>query len=277
MSFQCLVGHSQWDAAAYVRAITEDTDPTAFVVPDTSYALYAEGAAEEFSRYCPLGEFVLGSPMADPPTSPLETINDVQRYSLNPSFMAEQGLPPVADITDVLYRVGEQILAGSDLAFFLLIPSSPLGRFVLDPSSPTMRVLRNQFLNELDHYGVGWWTREWDIDGYPAIDLWPVPQEDGLPILVRYTALHPVTELNDEFNSVSYPTIQEFRKRIFAELMAAQVLQENAIRFAGRVSLKSGIIAQTANPQFYVDQAKSMRERALSSLGKNAPLIFRWE
>lgn len=276
-SFQCLLGASQWDAVGYARAMTGDTNPDAFIVPDTSYEFYVEAAAETFSRFKPLGDFVLGSPMSDPPTSPLNTQPYVQRYSLSPSYMASQNLPPVLEITDVLYRVGEQILVGADLAFFLLIPSSPLGRFVLDPSSPTSRILRNNFLNELDHYGVGFWTREWDSDGFPAIDLWPIPQTESLPILVRYSSAHQVTALNDQFGSVAYPSIMEQYKRTFGDLLYAQVLEQNAIRFAGATSLQSGIIKRTADPQMYLNLACKARNRAELALGSASPIVFRWE
>lgn len=54
----------------------------------------------------------------------------------------------------MLYQIGVSILVGADLAYFLLIPSSPLGRFVLDLSAPTTRIMRNNFLNELDHFSA---------------------------------------------------------------------------------------------------------------------------
>jgi hypothetical protein len=76
--------------------------------------------------------------------------------------------PPVSWVIGVLYQINVSILVGTDLAYFLLVQSSPPGHFVLDPSASTTRFARNNFLNELAHIGNSWWTKEYDAGGNPA-------------------------------------------------------------------------------------------------------------
>jgi hypothetical protein len=275
-AFRCLVGPSAWDAARYVRGLMRDVDPPPYqVVPDATYESVCEGIGEEFSRLSPLGDFVLGSPGDDPYSSPLQTVAYQQRYSLNPTYMSGLGLPPVMSVVDVLYRIGEQILAGADLAFFLLIPSSPLGRFVLDPTAQSTRVLRNNFLAELDHYGVGDWREERDINGFPCVDLDPVPQEGGIPLLVRYTAWHAPVSLDDGAGGTSYPSVPEYQKRLFGDLLYALVLESEATSASRSTSVKSGIVQRASSPLALLQLAQQVRSRTELALGMAVPIIAR--
>ena len=275
-AFRCLVGPSAWDAVAYVRAVVEDTQPPPYqLIPDSSLVYYAESAGERFSHMAPLGDFVLGNPGMSPYTSPLETVAWQQRYSLNPTFMAQQGLPAVKEVVGLLYQIGEQILAGADLAFFLLIPSSPLGRFVLDPTAPSTRILRNDFLNELDHYGRGNWEQQTDSQGYPAVDLFPVPQEAGLPLLIRYSGSHQAVALNDGAGGTSYPSIPEQHKRLFAKLLLIEVLEQEINRLSRTTMSAAGQVKRSSSPAEVRQQIDRLTTEVEGALGMYAPLIER--
>jgi hypothetical protein len=272
MALSCKIGASlTFDAVAYVRNKIEDlTAP--FVISDAALSLYVEAAVEEYSKWNPIGDLVVGSFAATPPTSTFQTTAYVSRYSCT----AANGFTSTpTTIQDVLYRASGVFSAASEIAYLALMPVSPLNWFRIDKdllNSPTSRHIRDQYLQELDHYGIGYWRTARDSSGNLALDLFPAPVTAGLPVFVRYTAAHANTP--DGLGNPQYATIPEIHKIQFARFLLAQVIEEEADRLTKTSQLKAGITQRWSSPQEARLFANELRDKAEASLGGNVSEIM---
>jgi hypothetical protein len=268
-TFQVMLGSSRWDACAYVRSLTEDT-VTPYLVPDSAYIAYAEDVAEDFSRYVPL-DVQLGNPVAL--TSPLQTVVYQQRYVCN---VANGFSIAPTRITDVLYQATNAFSAASEISYLALLPFSPLNRFLFTPSlldSPSERILRDQYLQELDKYGRGYWGTVRDAaTGLPALDLYPIPTSAGTPIYVRYQIGHSYT--TDNLGNVAYVTVPEQYKRQFARLLYCQILEQEQDRFIRGVRTQAGILSQETSPAEMNRKIMRIRNAVYQELGDAVPAVF---
>jgi hypothetical protein len=268
MALTCLIGPSlSWDAIAYVRSQIEDLT-TPQVVPDPALALYVEAAAEEFSKWMPLGEEIVGNiagTSGSPPSSPFQTQAYVSRYSCT----AANGFTHTpTTIADVLYRASGVFSAASEIAYLALMPVSPLNWFRIDKdllNSPTSRHIRDQYLQELDHYGIGYWGTARDSLGNLAIDLYPPPVTAGLPVFVRYNFGHANTP--DGSGNPRYVTIPEDKKRYFGKLLLAEVIEEEADRLIKSSQLKAGITQRWSSPAQALTYAAELRNKVELAMG----------
>src|SRR5216684_6057970 len=124
-----------------------------------------------FSLHMPAGEREIGNSLLQ--TSPLTTIANQKRYVLN-AAVGVVGI--VTRITDALYRAVGTFSAGSEIAYLALLPFSPINRFLFTPSlldSPSERILRDEYLQELDKYGLGFVVGGRDpATGMMAVDIY---------------------------------------------------------------------------------------------------------
>jgi hypothetical protein len=268
VAYQVQLGTTEWDAVRYCRALTEDLY-TPFVVPDESYIAYAEDVAEDFSRWVPL-DIQVGNPVLG--TSAFLTVANQQRYVCN---VANGFASPVARVTDVLYRATNAFSAASEISYLALLPFSPLNRFLFTPSlldSPSERILRDEYLSELDHYGKGYWGQVRDSGtGTAAIDLYPIPVTGGLPIFVRYQTIHTATA--SPLNDAVYLRVPEDRKRQFARLLYCMVLEQESGRYAKATSTSAGILRGTASPQALERKIERIRSSVYLELGGALPVV----
>jgi len=267
LAYKCLLGPAAWDAVAYVRAKSEDI-AVPFKIPDTSYQVYVEEVAEEFSRWLAIEDQV-GDPYAV--TSPLLTVKGKQRYLCSPG----NGFPVApTTITGVLYQATSVFSASSEISYLALLPFSPVNRFLFTPSlldSPSERVMRDEYLNELDHYGKGWADVVRDrVTGLLAIDLYPIPGQDGNPIFARYTA--PFVNVPSGGNDV-FVTIPDAYKYLFAKLLWATVLEQEGSRTSKVDSAAAGFIRKTSSPELLFNKALSLRAEVYNALGGAVPSV----
>lgn len=263
MAFTCTLGPSaSWDVVAYVRNVIEDTSTTP-LVSDAAMQSYVEVVNEDFSTHSPL-DYLLGSPATS--ASPMTTVLNQQRYVCS---SANGFTPTPMFVTDVLYPAGSGYSAASEIAYLTLLPFSPINRFLFTPSlldSPSERLLRDEYLAELAHYGYGYWSRARDgATGLPAVDLYPIPSVSGLPIYVRYCAQHTITVNSSTSWSVS--TIPEYQKRIYGDLLLAQTLEEESDRLQKAHMIKAGINEIQGDGKTMEARIDRLRERAYSKLG----------
>jgi hypothetical protein len=273
----CKTGASlTWDAVRFVRGKVEDPNPPLYgaspTIPDSAFVDYVESAAEEFSNYSPLGEIVVGSIGANPPTSPLVTISNVSRYVLTPGV----GFTfPVKEVIDVLYRASGVFTAASEIAYLALMPVSPLNWFRIDKdllNSPTSRHIRDQYLQELDHYGIGYWSRARDpITGTQAIDIYPPPTASGLPIFVRYTSVHQ--NVPDGSGNPQYPTIPEDLKRHFGRFLLAEVMEQEADRLFKSQQTISGVVTRFGSASNIRMEAERLRDETRLSIDASSGIV----
>lgn len=247
MAYTCLIGPELEDAVAYARALTGDTDPTNYQIPDASYAAITADVNRDLSRFLPLSDIV-GDIYNR--TSTLVTSAGVTRYICNAAGGFNE---PVRSITDVLYRATGGLSGASEIGYLALLPFSPMNMFLYNPSvldQPTGRFERDAYLNELDHYGIGKAGIIQDrATGKFAIDLFPTPGASGLPIYVRYDTNHIATALNDGFGSVKYPTIPEQNVRDFKELLLAKAQKTLALIASQTTSAAAGQIKVASSPE----------------------------
>lgn len=286
MALTCKIGQAQtFDVFSYVRGQIGDPNPPTFAGPglpfisDTTLLAYVDIAAKEFSQYVPLGDIVVGNiagTSGSPPSSPLNTVAFQSRYICT---VANGFAYPVKAISDVLYRASGVFTAASEIAYLALMPVSPLNWFRIDKdllNSPTSRHIRDQYLQELDHYGIGYWG--WARDpgtGFPAIDLYPPPVTSGLPIFVRYTTYYQ--QVPDTFGNPTYPTVPEDMTFHFARFMLAEVMNQEAINIYKYSSLKSGIIQQTSSPgDIRAEAARIRDETRLACGGMAGQALVSW-
>lgn len=261
----CKIGASlSWDVIQYVRGQIEDlTSP--FLIPDATLALYIEAAAEEFSKWEPLGAHVVGNFAASTPNSPFNTQVGVSRYSCT---VGNGFIYPVQDITDVLFKPSGIFTAANEYAYMQLMPTSPLNWFYGEGNllaKPSERIIRDGMFNELSHYSTGYWSQARDANGVRAIDLFPTPTSAGTPIFVRYTSGHinvPAVGSGDP----TYPTIPENLKRYFGKLALLEVLEQETDRLSRSSQLKAGVMQRWSTPgaiKSYASELKADVELAL--------------
>lgn len=263
-SLSILLGPSRWDAVQYVRALVEDPSALQEVLNDQALYAYAEDANEDFSRHIPL-DYVIGDPFAQ--TSPLQTVKGQSRYLCNSGngFTAN----PIM-VTDVLYRAGGALIAPNEMAYLSMTAFAPLNRFLFTTSSlidsPTQRILRDEYIDEMDHYGRGYFGTVLDPSGIPAIDLYPTPEVGGLPIYVRYIAAHAIT-FNNVTNQAAVPTIPENRKRDWAKLLYAIVLEQHGQHMARFKMQKVGLVEVQSDARTMEARVTRVREEVYAALG----------
>jgi hypothetical protein len=261
----CKIGASlSWDVVQYVRSQIEDlTVP--FLIPDTTLASYIEAAAEEFSKWEPLGEHVVGNLGGTPPTSPLSTQVGVSRYSCS---VGNGFAYPVAEITDVSFRPSGIFTAANDFAYLQLMPASAFSMFMSEDNlfqKPSSRIIRAEMFNELSHYSNGLYAISRDANGVKAIDIFPVPIAAGVPIFVRYTSSHIMVPVGTD---PTYPTIPENLKRYFGKFALIEVLEQETDRLSRSSQLKAGQMQRWSNPvaiKNYAAELKADVEVALGS------------
>jgi hypothetical protein len=261
VAYQILIGPSGYDAVNAVRQLTEDTSAVP-VIADAAYQAYAELVNEDFSRFVPV-DILVGNPVTL--TSPLLTVSMQQRYVCTP---ANGFTFPPMQVTDVLYRATNAFSAASEIAYLALLPFSPLNRFLFTPSlldSPSERILRDEYLSELDHYGKGYYRIVRDQTGLQAIELYPIPQQGGTAVYARYTAQHQITTVSG--NSV-IATIPEDLKRWWVQLLYAEILIQESERFGKLNKAKAGLIDLSSDPRMLVLKGKDIREAAYLALGE---------
>lgn len=267
-SFQVLLGAASWDAVRYCRALTEDLY-SPFVIPDEAYVAYHEDVLEDLSRWVPL-DYQVGNPVLQ--TSNLLTVANQQRYvcSTGNGFTV-----PPARITDVLYRATNAFSAASEIAYLALLPFSPLNRFLFTPSlldSPSERILRDEYLAELDKYGRGYYGVVRDpATGLLAIDLYPIPTVGGTPVYVRYQAQHAYT--TNTLGDAVYATVPEANKRHFARLLYCMVLEQEQGRLAKATSTSAGILRGTSSPAALERKIERIRNEVYLQLGAAVPVV----
>lgn len=286
MALTCKIGQSLvFDVFSYVRAKIGDPNPPTFTGPglpfvsDAALQAYVDVAAKEFAQYVPLGDIVVGNiagTSGSPPSSPLNTIAFQSRYICN---AANGFVYPVKNISDVLYRASGVFTAASEIAYLALMPVSPLNWFRIDKdllNSPSSRHIRDQYLQELDHYGIGYWG--WARDGATgqiALDLYPPPVTSGLPVFVRYTTYYQ--QVPDGLGNPTYPTVPEDMTFHFARFLLAEVMDQEAINIYKFSSLKSGIIQQWSSPGDIRHDAERIRdETRLQCGGMTGMALVSW-
>jgi hypothetical protein len=246
------------------------------MISDAALQDYVDATAKEFSRFSNLGDIVVGNiagSSGSPPTSPLNTVAFQSRYICN----AANGFAfPVKSISDVLYRASGVFTAASEIAYLALMPVSPLNWFRIDKdllNSPTSRHIRDQYLQELDHYGIGYWG--WARDaatGNIALDLYPPPVTAGLPIFVRYTTHH--LQVPDGSGNPTYPTVPEDHTMHFAKFLLAEVMDQEAINIYKFSQMRSGVIQQWSSPADIRMNAESIRDETRLALGGSAGIAM---
>lgn len=265
MALTCLIGPSlSWDAVAYIRGMIEDLGPT-FVIPDATLKLYIEAAAEEYSKWEPLGEFIVGNIGAATPTSPLNTVANISRYAAS---VANGFLYPVAEITDVSFAASGILNAADVISYERLIPASTFAVFASEgyiPQKPSSRIIRAEMLNEVAHYSQGLWSVSLDATGQKVIDIFPVPGSSGSPIFVRYTSAH--INVPDGQNNPTYPTIPENHKRYFGKFALAEVLDQEADRLSRSSQLKAGVMQRWSDSKSIKARAAELRSEIETALG----------
>ena len=283
MALSCKIGQTLvFDAFRYCRNKVGDPNPPIIAgpglpfIPDTALQDYVDVAAKEFAQYVPLGEIVVGNiagSAGSPPSSPMNTVPYQSRYVCS---VANGFAFPVKEVSDVLYRASGVFTAASEIAYLALMPVSPLNWFRIDKdllNSPTSRHIRDQYLQELDHYGIGYWGRARDgATGTQAIDLYPPPVTAGLPIFVRYTTYYQ--QVPDGGGNPTYPTVPEDMTHHFARFLLAEVLDQEAINIYKFSQLKSGIIQQWSSPSDIRADAERIRDETRLQCGGMAGMAL---
>lgn len=254
------LGTSAWDAVAYVRAQIEDTT-TPFTVPDASLTAYAEVAAEEFSRHVPLEDMV-GNPFTN--TSGFNTVANTQRYVCNAGngFAASP-----TRIIGCLWRAGSAYTNTSDISYLVFSPATPVNQFLFGSDwleNPTYRVIRSEYLTELERFGRGAYGVSRDrATGLLALDLFPVPST-SLPVFVRYQCSHVNTPDGNGFPT--YPTVPEELKLHFAKLFLAEVYEQEADRLAKFQKMQAGFTQYQGSAADLRQKGASLRDDVFLAL-----------
>lgn len=270
MAFALKLGPSGWDAIKYVRGRIEDPSGPNQMISDDVFQMYAEDVLEEFSERV-YGEAVVGTPWSTPPASPFVTIRQQQRYILQPGTL---GLPttPIIGVTDLLWVADSTISAINDFSYLQLLPSSALARFIptgdiLD--QPSYRIMREMRLDELRQYGKGYYSVSIDpATGFYAVDLAPVPLSAGIPVYIKVATSHSM-DRTDPANWL-IPTIPENRKRHFARLLHATMMEQEAERVAKVKLSRGGLIEETSDANATRRQGEAERAWVLLELGDGA-------
>jgi hypothetical protein len=156
------------------------------------------------------------------------------------------------------------------------MPVSPLNWFRIDKdllNSPTSRHIRDQYLQELDHYGIGYWG--WGRDaatGTIKIRIFPPPVTSGLPIFVTYTTYY--LQVPDGSGNPTYPTVPEDKTMQFARFLLAEVMDQEAINIYKFTQVKSGIIQQWSSAADIRMDAERVRDEARLALGSSTGMAL---
>ena len=269
MPFQCQLGTSQWDAVRYVRALTEDLY-TPFVIPDESYMAFHEDVAEDISRFLPL-DYWVGNPVTQ--VSPLTTVANQQVYVAS---VANGFTVPPTRILEFLYQATNAFSAASEISYLALLPFSPLNRFLFTPSlldSPSERILRDEYLSELDHYGRGFYAVQRDpATGLLSVAIYPIPTVSGTPLYAHFQGNH-VSSAGSFPLDVWYKTIPEANKRHFGRLLYCLVVEQELDRYAKATSTSAGILRGQASPQALQTKIERIRNEVYQQLGGTLPAV----
>lgn len=269
MAYQVLLSTSAFDAVAYARQMSNDTD-TPYVTPDAAYELYQEDVVEDFSRYVPL-DYIVGNPAVL--TSALTTVANQQRYvcSVANGFSVEP-----ARITDVSYNSSGLLTNTTDWGALNLMPFSPLGRFFLANTwlvdNPSMLTMRSEYRDTVDRLFPGFYNVVRDpTTGLLAIDLYPIPTVTGQPIYVRYQGNHIDTGTAG-VNAI-YLTVPEALKRYFAILLYCTVVENNLDEIARAGSTRAGILQEGGSPEWLERKLARLRASTYQALGGTFPVV----
>lgn len=270
MAFSCIVGTTKTeDAVDYCRQQTGDTDATTQVIPDDFYLDAVNDVTSDLGRFVDLTDIVGDIYHL---TSPWLTVMGQQRYQLT----AANGFNHTVDLgapIQVLYQAGSGYSAAAELGYFALMPFTPDNLWLFAPNlldSPSRRLIRDEYLNELEHYGMGSFEARLDPTGVPVIDLYPVPMVNGVPIYCRYStplATSPIA--GDPDGSVKL-TVADQYIRHFKRLLLAEAREYQAQLAAGNLDAKAGEIELRQDPQSFMRMARDLRQRVYDELGVNA-------
>lgn len=268
-TFQCFVGPNLENVVPYVRNRIEDV--AGIDVTDDALASMISTVARDLSRFYPIS-VVVGDFNAQ--TSPLTTVSGQQRYQCNPG----NGFSlPVRRITGVLYRASGGFSTASEIGYLSLLPFSPANTFLYTPSlmdAPTRRILRDSYLNEVEHYGIGKYGVARDASGY-VIDLFPVPQTSGLPVFVRYDSTHTPTAVpGDTAGSVKVDTLPDEAVRHFSNLLLAEAIDELALRYFQTSDVRAGQIEMKTDTDLLDKYVTRIRDNTYLELGVGAGSIL---
>lgn len=261
--FRCLVGPLGEDVVPYVRNRVEDVGATQ--IPDTALQAAVNNVARDVSRFYPI-KMLVGDIYNQ--TSPLVTVSGQQRYKLN----SENGFTlPVVRVTDVLYRASGGFTAASEASYLMMLPFSPLTAFLLGSDlleSPTLRVIRDEYLNELGRYGVGKAGVVLDETGTMCVDLYPVPGTSGLPVFVRYDSVHVAQPIQgDPGGSVEVPTLPDVAARYFGQLLLAEIVEQIALRVGQAADSRAGQVEIRTDPATMNSYATRLRNDIYLEMG----------
>lgn len=262
----CKLGAAAWDAIPFVRNMIEDAT-TPFLVPDTALQYYVETAAEEFSRLLPLDE-VVGNPYTN--VSPFNSVANQQRYVCS---VANGFAVAPTRITGVLWRsTALYTNLGLEFSYLSMSIASPVAAFASDwLDTPTFRVLRSEYLTELERFGKGTYGIIRDrATGLLAIDLWPVPNI-ATQIFARYQAQHVDTGTGTDRIYLSVP---DDMKMHFARLLLAEVMDQEADRIAKQTHGQAGFLQMTSSPRDLRASAMDMRERVQTAMEAHAGMVI---
>jgi len=260
-SFELFVGpeDNELEVVEYVRSQLGDEAGTEF--SDEVFVQAVQEVVLDFSRHKPV-DVIVGDPVLN--TSPLMTVENQRLYLLDSTHGFD---PPVMMVTDVLYRAAGYLSNISEYSYMSMMAMSPMSRFFATPyaiDSPTTRLLIEQYANEANKWGIGYWQKQNTVDGL-AIEVLPIPQSGGLPIFIRYWAAHTPTAVND---SDHYYTVPQVHERDFALLLQAAVLERAGMRALRRGTLlKTGLNSRTILAREILDEVTWLRTRAYTSLG----------
>lgn len=266
MAFKCLIGTDQYDIVAYARQRDRDASATP-TVADAEYQALVRKTIEDYEKFKPLGDKIVGNIGAVPITSPLNTVANQNRYYV-PTI---DGVAPT-EVYDVLYRVGQVTNAAFDIAALSLTPYSPWLMFIDSQLRPTMRVIRDELFNELDHYGIGEWRTGRDQTGL-YVDIYPVPLTAGLPILIAYRGAYPSVVQPDGI-SLAFASISNTDAAILGDLLYAALLEDHLNDLMKTGQVRAGLIDRRPAFVSLQKQIESIREDCHLALGEATPSFF---
>jgi len=264
-------GPNQWDAANYVRQQMEDVP--GYLISDNAISAYVQPTNEEFSRFLPL-DWILGDPQGM--TSPLVTVLNQQRYVCS----AANGFPiPPNMVKGVSYlsTYFGTLTAQNEIALQQFLASTAAGAaslFQVVADSPTQRVIRDLGLDEIARYNRGFYQVVQDgLTGLPALDLYPVPQVSGMPIVVRYTTAHQFT-YDVPSTTYTFPTIPPAKNWLWAKLLLLQVLEEEQDRLIKAKQMKAGLVEISTDARQAEQRLNRLRDEVNGSLGMHTGAGF---
>jgi hypothetical protein len=265
MALSITLGPDGYDAVRYVRGRVGDPDGSTF--SDAELVAYAQEANSDFSRHLPLDIFV-GDVLGG--TSPLLTVADQGRYVCTPG----NGFPSAPlFIREVLWAATSAgFNASNEAATLALMPTFIISKVLFRPGlldSPSERVLRQSYLNELSHYGRGFYDTYNDpATGLLGINLFPVPELDGLPLFVQAGLAHGM--FDDGSGNLDIPTVPADRVTDWARLLWAILVENEALRVCATKQAKAGLVEIASDPRVLMQFAIEQRHSIYAKLGSYA-------